>query len=183
MHHNIQWRPLILHIGIGIAKNSTQDSLFELLPPIITLPQLKLPTHAISTVEKMFKELLPFGGHPAVATANLNMGTNRIHERKITSMNGIMLGRMIPFSPGNFQGTGSSGCATQQTAGRQGAAVVAVATAADGAAMERLAAPVAVPKSETGCPASDAGGGGAIDESRSDADGATTVALAARLSA
>ncbi len=51
-HHNIQWRPLILRIGLGIAKNSTQDSLFELLPPIITLPQLKLPTHAISTVEK-----------------------------------------------------------------------------------------------------------------------------------
>jgi hypothetical protein len=41
-----------------------------------------LPTHAISTVEKMFKELIPFGGRPAVATANLNVGMNRIHERK-----------------------------------------------------------------------------------------------------
>ncbi len=61
-------------------------------------------------------------------------------------------------------------------------AVVAVATVADGAAMERLAAPVAVPKSETGCPASGAGGGGDADKGCSATGGATTVALAARLS-
>jgi hypothetical protein len=56
-------------------------------------------------------------------------------------------------------------------------------TGADGAAMERLAAPVAVPKSETRCPASGACGGGAADKGRSAAGGATTAALAARLSA
>jgi hypothetical protein len=90
---------------------------------------------------------------------------------------------MIPFLPGNFLGTGSSGCAARQSAGRQGAAVVAAATGADGAAMERLAAPVAVPKSETGCPASGAGGGGDTDEGLSATGGATTAALPAHLSA
>jgi hypothetical protein len=100
-----------------------------------------------------------------------------------------MLGRMIPFLPGNFLGTRSSGCAAQQgaakdvlTAGRQGALVVAKATIADAAAMERLAAPVAILKSETGCLASSAGGGRATDEGRSAAGRATTTALAARLS-
>jgi hypothetical protein len=81
LYHNIQWHPLVLCIGLGIAKNSTQNSLFEPLLPIITLPQLKLPTHAIITVKKMFIELLPFGGRPAVEIANLNVGSNRIHER------------------------------------------------------------------------------------------------------
>jgi hypothetical protein len=57
-----------------------------------------------------------------------------------------------------------------------------MATVADRAAMERLAAPVAEPKGETGCPASGAGGGGATDEGRSAAGVATTAALAARLS-
>jgi hypothetical protein len=67
-------------------------------------------------------------------------------REKITSTKGIILGCMIPFLPGNFLGTGSSGCTARQTAGRRGAAVVATATVVDGAAMERLAAPMAVPK-------------------------------------
>jgi hypothetical protein len=63
----------------------------------------------------------------------------------------------------------------------QGAGVVAAATVGDGAAMERLAAPVAEPRSETGHLASGAGGGGAADEGRSAAGAAITAALAAPL--
>jgi hypothetical protein len=32
LHHNIQWHPLVLCIGLSIAKNSTHNSLFEPLP-------------------------------------------------------------------------------------------------------------------------------------------------------
>jgi hypothetical protein len=105
--------------------------------------------------------------------------------------NGIMLGRMIPFLPGNFLGTGSSGCAAQRgvakdvpAARRRGAVVVAAATVADGAAMERLAAPVDKPdkpRSETGHSASSAGVGRDADEGRSAAGAVTPAALAARL--
>ena len=106
----------------------------------------------------------------------------------MTSKKGIKLGHMIPFLPGNFRGTGLSGCAAQQGAakdvpatGRQGAAVVATAAVADRAAMERLAAPVDKPRSETGCLASGAGGGRATDKGRSAAGAATTAVFAARL--
>ena len=37
----------------------------------------------------------------------LDVGLNPIHEENMSHMKGIMLGRRIPFSPGNFLGTGS----------------------------------------------------------------------------
>ncbi len=108
----------------------------------------------------------------------------------MTSKKGIILGRMISFLPGNFLRTRSLGCAAQRgaakdvpAAGRRGAAVVAAATVADMAAMERLAAPVDKPRSETGRSASSAGGGRAADKGSSVAGAATRAALAARLSA
>jgi hypothetical protein len=68
-------------------------------------------------------------------------------------------------------------------AGRQGAAVVSTATVVHGAAMERLAAPVDVLRSDTGYSASGASGGRDTDRGRSAAGAATTGALAAHLSA
>jgi hypothetical protein len=95
-----------------------------------------------------------------------------------------MLGRMISFLPGNFLGTGSSAFAARQGAAkdvpaakRQGAAVVAVTTVADEAAMERLAALVDEPRSETARLASGASGGGDADEGHSAADAATLASL------
>ena len=64
-------------------------------------------------------------------------------REKITVTKGIMLGRMIPFLPGNFLGTGSSDLGARRGgaakdaasgAGRGGAmAVVAVVREVDGA--------------------------------------------------
>jgi hypothetical protein len=187
LHHNVWWRALVLHIGHGIATNSIHDNLFELFPPCLTIPQLKLPTHTISRVKICSKSSFHL-----VAALLLQLPTSTWDQivsmrEKMTSKKGIMLGRMMP---GNFLGTGSSGCAARQgvakdvpAAGRWGVTVVVTATVAVGGAMERLAAPVDEPRSETGRPASGAGGSGAADEGRSATGVATTAALAARLSA
>ncbi len=74
LDHNIQWSPLVIRIVLGIAQNSRHNSLFEPFSPIITLPQLELPTHAISVVKKIFEEFLLFGSRPAVAIANFDVG-------------------------------------------------------------------------------------------------------------
>jgi hypothetical protein len=81
---------------------SIYDSLFELFPPCITIPQLKLPTHAISTVKKTFKELLPFEGGPAVVIAKLNVGSNRIHERINDKQEGDHVGTHDPLPARKF---------------------------------------------------------------------------------
>jgi hypothetical protein len=43
-----------------MAMNTSKDSLPELLPSILTRPQLKIPPHPISPVKEPVSELLPF---------------------------------------------------------------------------------------------------------------------------
>ncbi len=65
-------------------------------------PRRKKHSNAISTVKKMFKELFPFGGRPAVAIANLNVGMNCIHERKNDEQEGDQVGTHDPLLAREF---------------------------------------------------------------------------------
>ncbi len=85
-----------------MAKDSSNDCFLEFLPAIVTYPQCEVSPHAIRLVKEAIEQLLLLGSSLVVAAANLNV---RPDQRNITIMNGIMLTRITPRSPGNLAGT------------------------------------------------------------------------------
>ncbi len=114
LHHYIRWSPLFLYIGLGIAQNNRQ-SLFEPFLPIITVQQLKLPshTHTLSVIKKRSKSSFHLEVTLLLRLPTSMWGWIVSMREKKKSKKGIMLGRTIPLLPGDFLDTGSSGFGTQ----------------------------------------------------------------------